>query len=95
MALKLGIQTYLILTNNDDVCISSLSSILLAVSRETYRLDVLVADKPAIQLRAGDPKLPVQVVGRLLVGVGDLSENPFVVIDHFRSRELNTIGGDL
>ena len=31
MALKLGIQTYQILTNDDEVCISSLSSILLAV----------------------------------------------------------------
>ena len=31
MALNSGIQTYQILTNNDDVCISSLSSTLLAV----------------------------------------------------------------
>ena len=31
LALKLGIQTYKILTNDDDVCIPSLSSILLAV----------------------------------------------------------------
>ena len=31
MALKLGIQTYQILTNEDEVCIPSLSSILLAV----------------------------------------------------------------
>ena len=31
MNLNSGIQTYQILTNNDDVCISSLSSILLAV----------------------------------------------------------------
>ena len=29
-ALKLGIQTYQILTNDDEVCIQSLSSILLA-----------------------------------------------------------------
>ena len=28
LALKLGVQTYQILTNNDEVCISSLSSIL-------------------------------------------------------------------
>ena len=33
MALKLGIQTYQILTNDDEVCIPSLSSILLAVLR--------------------------------------------------------------
>ena len=32
MALKLGIQTYQILTKDDKVCIPSLSSILLAVS---------------------------------------------------------------
>ena len=31
MALKLGKQTYQILTNNDEFCIPSLSSILLAV----------------------------------------------------------------
>ena len=31
MALNSGIQTYQILTNNEEVCISSLSNILLAV----------------------------------------------------------------
>jgi hypothetical protein len=31
LALKLGIETYQILTNDDEVCIPSLSSILLAV----------------------------------------------------------------
>ena len=31
LALKLGIQTYHILTNDDEVCIASFSSILLAV----------------------------------------------------------------
>ena len=31
LALKLEIQTYQILTNDDEVCIPSLSSILLAV----------------------------------------------------------------
>ena len=31
LALKLGIQTYQILTNDDEVCIPSLSRILLAV----------------------------------------------------------------
>ena len=33
MALKFGIQTYQILKNDDDVCILSLSSILLAVKQ--------------------------------------------------------------
>ena len=32
LTLKLGIQTYQILTNDDEVCIPSLSNILLAVS---------------------------------------------------------------
>ena len=31
MALELGIQTYQILTNDDEVCIPCLSSIILAV----------------------------------------------------------------
>ena len=34
LALKLGIQTYQILTNDDEVCIPSLSSILLAVQSD-------------------------------------------------------------
>ena len=36
LALKLGIQTYQILTNDDEVCIPSLSSILLAVDRNFH-----------------------------------------------------------
>ena len=32
MALNSGIQTYQILTNDDEICIPSLSSILIAVS---------------------------------------------------------------
>jgi hypothetical protein len=45
MALKLGIETYQILTNDDEVCIPSLSSILLAVrvSKEE-RLNCLKAN---------------------------------------------------
>jgi hypothetical protein len=38
MALNSGIQTYQILTNDDEVCIPSLSSIRLAVSDDTYNL---------------------------------------------------------
>ena len=37
LALKSGIQTYQILTNDDEVCIPSLSSILLAVPIEPAR----------------------------------------------------------
>ena len=36
MALNLEIQTYQILTKDDEVCISSLSSILLAVLVDLY-----------------------------------------------------------
>ena len=36
LALELGIQTYQILTNDDEVCIPSLSSILLAVLFATF-----------------------------------------------------------
>ena len=36
LALKLAIQTYRILKNNDEVCIPSLSSILLAVYMEVW-----------------------------------------------------------
>ena len=36
MALKLGIQTYPILTNDGEVCISSFSSILLAVCKQKF-----------------------------------------------------------
>jgi hypothetical protein len=35
LALKVGTQTYLILTTDDEVCIPSLSSIILAVTRMT------------------------------------------------------------
>ena len=37
MALKLGIETYQILTNDDEVCIPSLSSIILAVCALKYK----------------------------------------------------------
>ena len=40
----------------------------------THRLGVLVADEPSVQLGAGDLELAVQVVGRLLVGVGHLEK---------------------
>ena len=36
LALKLEIQTYQILTNDDEFCIPSLSSIVLAVLRLTF-----------------------------------------------------------
>ena len=40
LALKLGIQTYQILTNDGEFCIPSLSSILLAVLKETTCMSV-------------------------------------------------------
>ena len=47
MALKLGIQTYQILTNDDEVCIPSLSSILLAVSNH---YDMIISDLYKLQV---------------------------------------------
>ena len=46
LALKLGIQTYQILTNNDEVCIPSVSSILLAVyiQRHKFEWAVLICE---------------------------------------------------
>ena len=38
-ALNLGIQTYQILTNDDEVCIPRLSSILLAVQTHSLAFD--------------------------------------------------------
>ena len=36
LALKIGIQTYQILTNDDEVCIPSLSSIFLALIPDSF-----------------------------------------------------------
>ena len=44
LALKLGIQTYQILTNDDEVCIPSLSSILLAVTKLTQNMQYVVVE---------------------------------------------------
>ena len=45
LALKFGIQTYQILTNDNEVYTSSLSSILLAVRRITNVLKIKGSDK--------------------------------------------------
>ena len=42
------------------------------------RLFVLVADEPLAHLRTNDAELPVQVVGRLAVGVRDLGKKEVV-----------------
>ena len=47
VALKLEIQTYQILTNDDEVCIPSLSSILLAVSNH---YDMIISDLYKLQV---------------------------------------------
>ena len=56
MALKLGIQTYQILTNDDEVCIQSLSSILLAVKA---LLEILVLRRDN-RKRNGQSKFEIQ-----------------------------------
>ena len=49
LALKLGIQSYQILSYDDEVCIPSLSSIILAVPKALLRYTVLAFDhKPVI-----------------------------------------------
>ena len=57
MALKSGIQTYQILTNNDEVCISSQSSILLAVlltlSLENTRIRAALESKLVMGYHSG------------------------------------------
>ena len=42
LAIKLGIQTYQILKNDDEVCIPSLSSILLAVPLRQLKVQILL-----------------------------------------------------
>ena len=42
LALKLGIQTYQILTNDDELCIPSISSILLAVVRHLVAKNLFI-----------------------------------------------------
>ena len=42
MALKLGIQTYQILANDDEVCIPSHSSILLAVMTNEESMELFL-----------------------------------------------------
>ena len=55
MALNSGIQTYQILTNDDEVCIPRLSSILLAVKQDgiksfIYHLFPVVAVEDALSI---------------------------------------------
>ena len=57
----------------------------------TYRLDVFIAGESLVQFAAHDFELPVEVVGRLLVGVGDLSDDLLVVVHHVGSHNLGTI----
>ena len=49
-----------------------------------YRFRILVADESAVELRAGDLELAVQVVGRLLVRVRHLvTKNSFKILKLF------------
>jgi len=41
---------------------------------DLYRLNVFIAREPSVQLRANQLESPVQVVGRLLVRVLDLTQ---------------------
>ena len=55
LALKLGIQTYQILTNHDEVCISSLSSILIAVYSILMGSKILVLKRMSYGERSKQP----------------------------------------
>lgn len=61
----------------------------------TYSLSVLVANEPFIELRAGDLELAVQVVSRLAIGVGDLAQEPLIIVNHLRPVYLSSIGRHL
>ena len=57
MALKLGIQTYQILTSDDEVCIPSLSSILLAVCGTVFAVAAPCYGTVAMALAGGRLKI--------------------------------------
>ena len=63
--------------------------------RNSYRLRVLVADETPVQFRARNFELPVEIIGGFLVGVGNLPENAFVIVDHFGARKLRSVKGHL
>ena len=57
----------------------------------SHRLDKLVADEAPVELRAGELELPVEVVGGLLVGVGQLAQHLLVVVHHVGPHHLHPV----
>ena len=57
----------------------------------SYRLDILVADEALVELGADELELPVEVVGRLLVGVDDLAQHLLVVVQPVRAPHLGSV----
>jgi len=62
---------------------------------ETYSLNVFVAGEASVQLRADEFEDAVQIVSWLLVGVLNLPEDLFVVVNHVRARDDNAVPADL
>ena len=68
MALKLGIQTYQILTNDDEVCIPCLSSILFGVSKIAKKFRRLLWTTPKGQFDYGFSPLVGQHFNKTIDG---------------------------
>ena len=76
MALKLGIQTYQILTNDDEVCIPDPSSILLAVT------DPLLDNLPPLLVHVVIERSPIQLTPHLSKGLGLCTGNKTNILIH-------------
>ena len=60
----------------------------------TYGLNIFIADESAVKFRACNPELPVQIVSGFFIRVRHLSQNPFVIVNHFGSRKFNSVRWD-
>ena len=54
-------------------------------------MNIFIADESAVKFRARNPELPVQIVSGFLVRVRHLSQNPFVIVNHFSSRKFHSV----
>ena len=60
----------------------------------THGLNIFIADESAVKFRACNPELPVQIVSGFFIRVRHLSQNPFVIVNHFGSRKFNSVRWD-
>ena len=56
----------------------------------SHRFNKFVADKSVVVLGARQLELSVEIVGWLLVGVGDLSDDLLIVVDHVAAHNLHS-----